>query len=210
MIVLNFKNNQQADAVAGVIDFSINLIDLKDAKKINSSLYDLCISIKETLIYQKDDNVLFLKGPEVEFVFENAIWILEQEIKTKPNDVYFNSVGLMKDILSVMKQKKTENFIIKDFRKFDPDLLEFYNKNIGNEFLITKDFEFENNLNIPLEKLPKMPKKGEIYILTKYIPFLGISEMGPIEDSIILVEKLSNIPFDVSPSAFNKISILKK
>lgn len=210
MVILKFKNEDQAKSVAGVIDFSVNLIDLGSAKKVSSSIYDLCVAIKKDLLYQRDENVLYIKEKEVIFSFENAIWILGQEIKEKKNEIYSNSIGLMKEILSIIQQKKKDNFIIKEFRKFDPELLEFYNENLSQEFLITKDFEFKNSLNIPENQLPKLPKKNEIYILKKYIPFIGKSEIGPIEDSLLIINKLTNIPIEISPTDFNRISILKK
>lgn len=209
MIVLNFKTDLQAKSVAGVIDFSVNLIDINSAKKVSSSIYDLCVAIKKDLIYQIDDTVLYIKDQEVIFSFENAIWILEQEVKEKENEIYSNSIGLMKEILSIIQQKKTSSFVEKGYRKFDPELLEFYNENLLEEFIITKDFEFKNTLNIPEERLPKFPKKGDIFILKKYLPFSGMSEMGAIEDSILIINKLTNIPFELTPTEFNKVSIIK-
>jgi len=206
MVVLNFKNIDQANAVVGVIDFSVGLIDEKEAKKVGKSIYELALSVKNEHICQQDENVLFLKEEEIEFVFGNAIWILEQEIKKKENQVFSNSIGLMKEILSIINKKKSNKFIEKGSRKFDPDLLEFYNENLLEEFLIIFDFEEDEITSFTFRPINNIPKKGDVYIVKKYIPFVGELKSGTVEDSLLIINKLTNKPFEINVSKFNKIS----
>jgi len=212
MIILRFKNKEQSKTIAGILDFSINLIEPKSIKKLNKEMYEYALYLKKDLIYQIDEEIMYIKEDEVLFVLDNAIWILEQEIKEKPNEVYFNSVGLMKQLKNlILDKKKSEDekrFKIDGNRKFDPELEKKYLKNMNKEFLINQDYIFPFDLDIPKHKIPIMPKKDEIWILTDYRKGDLFDGEDIIEDSVVIVNKLTNKKCEIFCSEFDKMSEL--
>ena len=206
MITLKFKNEDQANAVVGVIEYSLKLIEPKEIKKISKEMYEYALNLKQDLVYQQDNEVLYIKDDEVSFLFDNAIWILTQEIKKKPNTIYSNSIGLMKQILDLIKSKNKDRFTIKDGRKFIPELLEFYNQNKNKEFLIKEDFKIEFSIDMP--KGLVFPKEQEVWIVIDYNPYNGPQEEEAIEDTLLLINKLTNKKCELPVSEFDKISEL--
>jgi len=108
LTTLKFKNKEQADTIAGILDFGVNLINPKDIKKLNKEMYEYALKLTNELIYQQDDEVIYLRDEEVLFVLDNTIWILNQELKEKKNPVYLNSIGLMKQLIELINSKKEE------------------------------------------------------------------------------------------------------
>ena len=191
MTTLKFKNKEQADTIAGILDFSLTLIEPKSIKEFNKEMYQFALALKNDLIYQQDEEVMYLKDDEVLFVLDNAIWILSQEIKTKVNQVYSNSIGLMKQLQTLIQDKKKvadeKRFTTIGDRKFDEKLEEFYSKSCGKDFLINNSYIFKNDIKLPEHKLPVMPKLNEIWILKEYKKADEKSEIGELEDSVLIV-----------------------
>ena len=212
MIVLKFKNKQQADTIGGILDFSLNLIDPKEIKKLNKEMYEYTLELKNNLIYQKDNEVMYLKEEETLFVVDNAIWILSQEVKSKPNEVYSNSIGLLKQLKNLIIDKKIKDeekrFTIDGNRKYDKELEKILKKNIDEEFLINQDYIFPFDLDIPKNKIPVMPKQNEIWILTEYKHGDLFDTTEVVEDSVIITNKLTNKRCEVFCSEFDKLSEL--
>lgn len=208
MVTLRFKNEDQANAVVGVIEYSLKLIDPKEIKKISKEMYEYALNLKTDLVYQQDNEILYIKDDEVSFLFDNAVWILTQEIKKKPNSIFSNSIGLMKEILNLIKSKQKSKFTIKGGRKFIPELLEFYNENKEKEFLIKEDFKFEFTIDMP--KGLVFPKEQEVWIVLEYIPFNSEEAEEPVEDMLLLVNKLTNKKCEIPVSEFDKISEIIK
>ena len=213
MTVLNFKNKEQADSIAGILDFSLNLIDPKAIKKLNKEMFEYASKLKNDLIYQQDENVMYLKDEEVLFVIDNAIWILTEEIKEKHNEIYSNSIELMKQLQNLIQDKQKiqdENrFTVDGNRKYDKELQKKYLSSYNREYLITRNYIFPVSLDIPKHKLPVMPKEGEIWILSEYKEAEGFEDNEePIEDSVIIVNKLTNKKCEVLCSEFEKLSEL--